>query len=87
MVEEDEEVADIQQSRNSLVRKALALLTESQRICVELFFIEDMSYKEIAEETGMDLKAIKSHIQNGRRRLTMSLQQSRPSTGGKKRAG
>jgi RNA polymerase sigma factor (sigma-70 family) len=51
------------------VHHALAALPAQQRTCIELFYIEEMSYKEIAEGEGYDLRAVKSYIQNGKRRL------------------
>ena len=44
-------------------------LKEEQRICVELFYIKDMSYQQIAEQTGYTLNEVKSYIQNGKRNL------------------
>jgi RNA polymerase sigma factor (sigma-70 family) len=55
------------------VRRALSGLPADQRDCVELFFMHELSYKEVAEETGHSLKAVKSHIQNGRRKLVLLL--------------
>lgn len=87
VVEEDDGQDEVRRSRNLLVRKAMEQLTENQRLCIELFFIEDWSYREIAEETGMDLKAIKSHIQNGKRRLIIFLGPSMNGLGRTKMAG
>ncbi|MDQ3191044.1 MAG: sigma-70 family RNA polymerase sigma factor [Bacteroidota bacterium] len=44
-------------------------LKEGQRKCIQLFFIENKSYKEITEITGYDLKQVKSLLQNGKRSL------------------
>jgi RNA polymerase sigma-70 factor (ECF subfamily) len=44
-------------------------LKEEQRTCVELFYIKDISYSEIAAITGFSLKEVKSYIQNGKRNL------------------
>ena len=44
-------------------------LKEEQRVCVELFYIRDMSYQQIAEQTGYSLNEVKSYIQNGKRNL------------------
>ncbi|MEQ8628990.1 sigma-70 family RNA polymerase sigma factor [Ekhidna sp.] len=49
------------------------LKTEQQR-CVKLFFLEKKSYQQVNEETGLDLKKVKSHIQNGKRNLKMCLE-------------
>ncbi|MEM6628305.1 MAG: sigma-70 family RNA polymerase sigma factor [Bacteroidota bacterium] len=57
------------------LEKAVAELKEDQRKCVELFFLEKKSYKEIVLATGYSLKQVKSHIQNGKRNLKNSLNQ------------
>ena len=45
-----------------------------QKKCVKLFFIEKRSYQQVTEQTGIDLKKVKSHIQNGKRNLKMCLE-------------
>ncbi|MEP1115444.1 RNA polymerase sigma factor [Ekhidna sp.] len=49
-------------------------LKEQQRKCVKLFFLEKKSYLEVNEQTGIDLKKVKSYIQNGKRNLKMCLE-------------
>lgn len=44
-------------------------LNEHQRTCMELFYFKEKSYKEIANMNGMDVRQVKSHIQNGKRNL------------------
>lgn len=44
-------------------------LSHEQRKCVELFFMEEKSYKQIEEDSGYELKKVKSYIQNGKRNL------------------
>lgn len=48
---------------------ALQQLDERQRQCIELFFFERKSYKDIAEQTGFEVSDVKSYLQNGKRRL------------------
>ena len=48
---------------------ALDQLNKEQQKCIRLFYLEKRSYNEIANITGMDLKKVKSHIQNGKRNL------------------
>ncbi|WP_462254387.1 RNA polymerase sigma factor [Ekhidna sp.] len=45
-----------------------------QKDCVKRFFLEKKSYQQVNEETGIDLKKVKSHIQNGKRNLKMCLE-------------
>ncbi len=58
------------------LEKALAGLNEEQRICVELFYMRDKSYQEIAVLTGYSLNNVKSYIQNGKRNLKIKLEQN-----------
>ncbi len=44
-------------------------LPEPQRICLELFFLQEMSYREVMEKTGYTFNEVKSFIQNGKRNL------------------
>ena len=46
-----------------------------QKDCVKRFFLEKKSYQQVNEETGIDLKKVKSHIQNGKRNLRICLEQ------------
>ncbi len=49
--------------------EALEKLPAEQRRCIELFFFDKKSYKEIAEITGYSEKNVKSYMQNGKRNL------------------
>ncbi|MEM6726798.1 MAG: sigma-70 family RNA polymerase sigma factor [Bacteroidota bacterium] len=60
-------------SRLKKIKQALHTLPLAQRQCLELFYLQEKTYKEIHSLTGMSLKKIKSHIQNGKRRLKLSL--------------
>lgn len=48
---------------------AIKLLKDEQRICIELFFLQEKCYNEVAEITGFEIKKVKSYIQNGKRNL------------------
>jgi RNA polymerase sigma-70 factor (ECF subfamily) len=52
-----------------LMEEMIELLSEEQRICLKLFYLEKKSYVEIVEETKYELKKVKSYIQNGRRNV------------------
>jgi RNA polymerase sigma-70 factor (ECF subfamily) len=55
------------------MKKALNNLNSEQRKCIELFYLKNLSYKEIENLTGLSFKEIKSHIQNGKRNLKLNL--------------
>lgn len=58
----------------ALLEQGLAVIPTQQRACVELFYLHQKSYKEIAALTGLDLNQVRSHIQNGRRNLKIYLE-------------
>ena len=49
--------------------KEMAFLNDNQRICLDLFYLKNKSYKEIIEITGFSDVEVKSFIQNGKRNL------------------
>lgn len=55
------------------LEEAVQQLGDEQRICIELFFLKEKSYKEICEMTGYSEKQVKSHLQNGKRNLKIML--------------
>ena len=67
--EEEREQAILKNERMDKIEEALGELTAEQRRCVEMFYLKQMSYQEISDETGFTLKAVKSYIQNGKRNI------------------
>jgi len=51
------------------LEKALQHLSKEQRICLELFYLQQKCYKEVSSITTFSLKEVKSFIQNGKRNL------------------
>lgn len=51
------------------LHEGIETLKEEQRTCIELFYLKDQSYVQIAEATGYSLNEVKSYIQNGKRNL------------------
>ncbi len=56
------------------LKRCLEKLTKTQRSCVEQFYFEEKSYKEIADQSGEELGMVRSHIQNGRRNLRICME-------------
>lgn len=56
------------------LEQGILLLNSEQRTCIDLFYIQQLSYKDISEKTGLTLLQIKSHIQNGKRNLKIFLE-------------
>lgn len=44
-------------------------LKHEHKACIELFYFENKSYKEICEITGYNEKEVKSYLQNGKKNL------------------
>lgn len=51
----------------------LGKLPEEQRTSITYFFLKEMSYADIAEQTGFTLNNVKSYIQNGKRNLKICI--------------
>ena len=58
------------------VAQALDQLNEEQKLCITSFYLQQKSYKDISEETGMDILKVKSHIQNGKRNLRIIIERN-----------
>lgn len=53
------------------IKDSMNALSDAQRICIDLFYLQEKSYKEIMASTGFDFKQVKTHIQNGKRNLKL----------------
>jgi RNA polymerase sigma-70 factor (ECF subfamily) len=53
---------------------AITELSTEQKKCIELFYLEKLTYAEIAAKTGYSILQVKSAIQNGRRNLKIKLE-------------
>lgn len=67
--EEHLDDAQVKEIHLDLLEKGLKELNAEQKTCVELFYLQNKSYVEIAEITGYELSKVKSYIQNGKRNL------------------
>lgn len=54
----------------------LQTLSAEQKISVEMFYLQNKCYKEIADATGLEWNKVRSHIQNGRRNLKICMEKS-----------
>ncbi|MCE3228144.1 MAG: polymerase sigma-70 factor, subfamily [Bacteroidetes bacterium] len=57
------------------MKNSLHLLKEKQRICVEMFYLKNMSYQQISEHMKLSLNEVKSSIQNGKRNLKLLIEE------------
>ncbi len=57
----------------NLMEHCLEQLPKEQKLAVELFYLQQKCYKEIAETTAIDVSKVRSLIQNGRRNLKICM--------------
>ena len=74
--DDTEGVLDDKKIKEALYEKmeiGLDMLKPEQRMCLDLFFRQHKSYKDIMRETGLSLNEIKTHLQNGKLNLKKML--------------
>ncbi len=65
----DQRQTEITEDRHELVKKLLAQLPESERTVVTLFYLGEMTAKEIGKFLGVSVNTVKSRLRRGRERL------------------
>lgn len=58
------------------LESAIKELKKEQQECIKLFYIEEKSYKEVADISGYSMNQVKSYIQNGKRNLHILMTQT-----------
>ena len=73
--EEEKHLNGVMQKEDEFKRleKCLQTLSADQKETVELFYLKEKCYKEIADITGKDWNKVRSLIQNGRRNLKLCM--------------
>ncbi len=56
------------------MQEGLLQLKETQRKCIELFYLKNLSYLQVSELTGYEINEVKSYIQNGKRKLKLLIE-------------
>jgi len=56
------------------LQACLKKLREQQRSCIELFYFKELCYREISDNLKLDVKKVKSYIQNGKRNLKICIE-------------
>lgn len=79
--------AESENGEAKALKNCIEKLPDKQKECINWFYYENKSYKEIAEITGDELGRVRSNIQNGRRNLKnclegKGLKSKREETGG-----
>ncbi|NDV68158.1 RNA polymerase sigma factor [Dysgonomonas sp. 25] len=60
--------------KEAALRECLNRLPDPQRTTIRMFFYEEKSYADIADDTGFNLKSVKSFLQNGKRNLKICVE-------------
>lgn len=56
------------------LEECITTLKAEQQKCIQLFYIDEKSYQDVATVTSFELKKVKSYIQNGKRNLKICLE-------------
>jgi len=67
---------DTKETKLTVMEKCMETLPEEQRVSVDLFYLQEKCYKEVADITGYDMLKVKSYIQNGKRNLKICIEKN-----------
>lgn len=70
----------IKEQQLDLLEKAITTLKDEQRACVELFYLQQLSYQEISETLAISQNTVKSAIQNGKRNIKIWMEKHETGT-------
>lgn len=66
--------SDPDELREKGLNECIEKLKDEQKMCIQLFYFKNKSYREIAGALQLEEKKVKSHIQNGKRNLRICLE-------------
>lgn len=58
----------------TVLERCMSKLPANQRQSVDLFYLQEKCYKEVADSTGFTMNEVKSYIQNGKRNLKICIE-------------
>ena len=70
------DIDDTKETQLTILEKCMETLSEEQRRSVDLFYLQEKCYKEVADITGYDMLKVKSYIQNGKRNLKICIEKN-----------
>lgn len=70
------DIDDTKETKLTIMEKCMETLPEEQRVSVDLFYLQEKCYKEVADITGFDMPKVKSYIQNGKRNLKICIEKN-----------
>ena len=68
-----------EQDMEEALKECIERLKEEQKLCILQFYYEDRCYNEIATNLSLDVKKVKSNLQNGKRNLKLCLEEKNES--------
>lgn len=76
--EDEVHLNGVMQKEENFIRleKCLQTLSTEQKTTVEMFYLQNKCYKEIADVTGIEWNKVRSYIQNGRRNLKICMEKN-----------
>ncbi len=69
-------IEDTKETQLTVMEKCMETLNEEQRKSVDLFYLQEKCYKEVADITGYEMLKVKSYIQNGKRNLKICIEKN-----------
>jgi RNA polymerase sigma factor (sigma-70 family) len=74
-LQENMHLDDVMQKETSLIvmEHCIEQLPSEQKTAIQLFYLQEKCYKEIADTTALDINKVRSFIQNGRRNLKICM--------------
>lgn len=70
------DIDDTKETKLTIMEKCMETLPEEQRVSVDLFYLQEKCYKEVADITGYEMQKVKSYIQNGKRNLKICIERN-----------
>jgi RNA polymerase sigma factor (sigma-70 family) len=74
-LQENMHLDDVMQKETNLIvmEHCIEQLPTEQKAAIQLFYLQEKCYKEIADTTALDINKVRSFIQNGRRNLKICM--------------
>ena len=73
ILEEEESEIVKREAMLEALERVIEDLQEPQQTCIKLFYLDQLSYQEISQKLNIELKKVKSSIQNGKRNIMLRI--------------
>lgn len=65
---------EVEERNEQALKRCIEKLKVAQKVSIELFYFQELSYQQISDKMQVDIKKVKSYIQNAKRNLKMCLE-------------